>query len=168
LTICFLLRMLVVSHGAGRALPPVVTADSHFRAFLEDIPMVTRRFLILVLMLGVGACASGKPPGAARQSRDLTVLTGEELLSQAGSNLYDQIRRVRPNWLRTRGVTSLTQGGDEIVVYRDGVRQGGLSILRDFPVESVEIVRFLSGPEAASRFGLDHQSGAILVTTRKR
>lgn len=168
MTIGFLLRMLILSHGAERAQPRVVAADSHHPRLLEDIRMVTRRFLILALMLGVGACASTKPPGAARQPRDLTVLSGEELLSQAGSNLYDQIRRVRPNWLRSRGVTSLTQGGDEIVVYRDGVRQGGLSILRDFPVESVEIVRFLSGPEAASRFGLDHQSGAILVTTRKR
>ena len=130
--------------------------------------MTTRHYLGLALVLGLCACASGPRPETARQSRDMAVLEGAELQSQVGSNLYDQIRRVRPHWLRNRGVTSLNLAGDEIVVYRDGVRQGGLSILRDFPVESVEVARFLSGPEAASRFGLNHQQGAILVTTRKR
>ncbi len=130
--------------------------------------MTTRRYLRLALVLGLCACASSPRPETARQSRDMSVLEGAELRAQAGSTLYDQIRRVRPNWLRTRGVTSITLGADEIVVYRDGVRQGGLSVLRDFAVESVEVARFLSGPEAASRYGLDHQQGAILVTTRKR
>jgi len=125
-----------------------------------------RRFLQAAVLLALTACASTPRSEEARPSRDPNLLIGNELQGQVG-NLYEQIMRVRPNWLRNRGVSSLTQGGDGVVVYRDGVRQGGVTILRDFAVETVESVRFLSGPEAASRYGLDHQYGAILVTTRK-
>ena len=129
--------------------------------------MTIHRYLTVAVVVFLCACA-GQGTGAPRESRDMTVLSGSELYAQAGSNLYDQIRRVRPNWLRVRGATSLTQGQDEVVVYQDGVKQGGVAILREFQVESVESVRYLSGPEAASRFGHDHQHGAILNTLRKR
>lgn len=130
--------------------------------------MTMRCLLSLAVVLLLSACTSAQGSGAPRQSRDMSVLSGEELVTQPGSNLYEQIRRMRPNWLRVRGQTSLQPGGVGIVVYSDGVRQGGLSVLRDYLVESVEMVRYLSGAEASSRFGLDHQHGAILVTTRKR
>jgi len=129
--------------------------------------MITRRYFTLAVVFWLCACASGQGADVPRGSRDMSVLTGEELLGQGGTTVYDQIRRVRPNWLRVRGA-SPSQGGDAIIVYRDGVRQGGLSVLQDYTVESVQLVQFLTGPEAAARFGLDHQNGAILVTTRRR
>ena len=131
--------------------------------------MILHRVLYVGLAFTALACASGQSSGTRRPARDNTLLAGAELQSNPALNLYDQIRRLRPNWLRTRGPTSLsTAVPDDVVVYRDGVRQGGSAILRDFTVQSVESVRFLSGPEAASRFGLDHEHGAILVTTRTR
>ena len=130
--------------------------------------MITHRSLRIVLVLAAVACASAQRTDTPRATRDSTLLTGPELQANAGLNLYDQIQKLRPNWLRTRGLSSLTQSIGDIVVYRDGVRHGSPQILRDFTVESVDSVRFLSGPEASSRFGLDHQHGAILVTSRKR
>jgi hypothetical protein len=128
--------------------------------------MFGRRFLTIAVLMSLSACASGQNDDISRGGRDLTVLAGEELHAQPGITLYDQIRRVRPNWLTPRGA-SMPGQGDPIMVYRDGVRLGGIAYLRDFSVDIVESVRFLSGPEAASRFGLDHQNGAILVMTRK-
>ena len=130
--------------------------------------MTRHRFLYVLAALLLWACGSSQRPDGSRRSRDPNLLVGSELQGQSVSNLYEQVLRTRPNWLRTRGVSSLSHGGDAVVVYRDGVRQGGVGILRDFDVHTVDSARFLSGPEAASRFGLDHQYGAIMVWTRKR
>ena len=123
------------------------------------------RLLAIAILSSAAACAASPRAETARERRNVNVLTGSELYSQPGITLYDQIRRVRPNWLTPRGGNSPTSGG--IVVYRDGLRLGGVAYLRDITVDIVESAQFLSGPEAASRFGLDHQDGAILVTTRK-
>ena len=129
--------------------------------------MIRLLFRAAVVFACLG-CASSRQSDTPRPTRDMSVLAGAELLGQGGISLYDQIRRVRPNWLNLRGISSIGDTGDGIVVYRDGVRLGGVGLLRDMMVESVESARFLSGPEAASRYGLDHQHGAIVVTTRKR
>lgn len=83
--------------------------------------------------------------------------------------MFDVVQRERPHWLGNLGPAALegTGQGDVVVVYQDGARLGGPAFLRDIYVDNVATVRFLTGPEAASRFGLNHQSGAILVTTRK-
>lgn len=127
--------------------------------------MTVRRLLSIALLTSVAACATPPRSDAVSERRSPTLLTGTELHSQPGISLFDQIRRVRPNWLTPRGATSMTPG--EVIVYRDGLRLGGVAYLRDITVDIVESAQFLSGPEAASRFGLDHQYGAILVTTRK-
>ena len=129
--------------------------------------MFTSRRLIIWCFLCIAACSTQRATDADAGRRNPDLLVGTELHSQPGISLYDQIRRVRPRWLSTRGVNSPTQANDGIVVYHNGVRLGGVSNLRDFIVDAVESVQFLSGPEAASRFGLDHQYGAILVTTRR-
>lgn len=123
------------------------------------------RLLGIAILLTLAACASGQRTGGTSERRNTNILVGEELHTQPGITLFDQIRRVRPNWLTPRTATSLTPG--EVIVYRDGQRMGGVAQLRDITVDVVESVQFLSGPEAASRFGLDHQHGAILVTTRR-
>ena len=131
--------------------------------------MFVGRYLRMAAILSLCACSAGTRGDGSRPSKDPNLLIGTELHGQSVGSLYELLLRVRPNWLRTRGVSSISQGaGDGVVVYRDGVRQGGVGILREFSVEMVESVRYLSGPEAASRFGLDHQHGAIMVTTRKR
>ena len=130
--------------------------------------MITVRFARAIAMaVLLGACAT--PGGTARESgQDRTTLTAANLKAHEKRTLYDVIRLERPQWLSTRGPTNpRTQTGDEIVVYRDGVKVGGIENLRDITADLVASVRFLSGPEAQSRFGMDHQSGAILITTVK-
>ena len=127
--------------------------------------MIMRQLLLLAIVAGaLAACATSPRSGGVTERRSPTFLSASELHTQPGITLYDLIRRARPNWLTPRG-GSPTPG--EIVVYRDGLRLGGVAYLRDMTVDVVESAQFLSGPEAASRFGLDHQHGAILVTTRK-
>ncbi len=126
------------------------------------------RCLTLMAAAGLVACAARpERDGGPRERRDQNVLTPAELQTEAGRTLYDHIRRVRPQWLDVRAPTGLAGGSMGLVVYRDNVRIGGIETLRDMVTDIVASVRFLTGPEAQSRFGLDHQHGAILVTMRR-
>ena len=126
-----------------------------------------RRCFTLVAAAGLVACAARPAQDGPRERRDRNVLTPAELQTEAGRTLYDHIRRVRPQWLEVRAPTALAGGSMGLVVYRDNVQIGGVETLRDMVTDIVASVRFLTGPEAQSRFGLDHQYGAILVTTRR-
>jgi hypothetical protein len=73
---------------------------------------------------------------------------------------------VRPQWLtRPRGTALQNQA--DVVVYRDDVRVGGTEALRDIRLDIVLLARYMTAPEATGRFGLNHQHGAILVSTRR-
>ena len=128
---------------------------------------VVRRCLTLLAALALAGCAStGQTAAASGGNRSL--LTAEELRAEPGTRTLDEIiRQRRPTWLTSRGATSL-QGGDEIVVYRDGVPTGGPATLRSISAETVESVQFLSAADATTRFGTGHSLGAILVVTRRR
>ena len=131
--------------------------------------MIGVRFApVITMAILLGACATS-PRTESRRGQDRTTLTAENLRPHANRMLYEVIRLERPQWLSTRGPNSLgnAQPGDAIIVYRDGVKVGGLEHLRDITADLVASVRFLTGPEAQSRFGMDHQSGAILITTVK-
>ena len=132
-----------------------------------------RHCLLLAAVPITIACASSQSgssantSGGPRENADRLVLAANDARLQAGGSLLDLIRRERPQWL-TRRTTSIGAGGqNDIVVYRDGVRVGGPDVLREIPVNIVGTATWLDGPEAAARFGLNHQYGAILVVTRK-
>ena len=130
--------------------------------------MISRFARVMSMAMLLGACApSGGSP--ARTGPDRMALTAENLRPHAKRSLYEVIRLDRPQWLATRGPTSFSaQDADNVVVYRDGQRLGGPEHLSDITADVVSSVRFLSGPEAQSRYGMNHQYGAILVTTVKR
>ena len=130
--------------------------------------MISRRGFAFAVLFLVCACASSGGTATPRPARNTNVLTEAEVQARPGLTLYQLIERDRPDWLRIRRRTSVNAGEDAIVVYRDDVRQGGLAVLRDMTVESVSSIRFITGPEADGRFGRGHQSGAILITSRKR
>ncbi|HUF26064.1 MAG TPA: hypothetical protein VMM18_03685 [Gemmatimonadaceae bacterium] len=132
------------------------------------MPNLLRHCLHLGVMTLALACASSGGTREAREGSDRLVLAPDDSRIQMGGTVLDLIRRERPQWLSRR--TNPTGPGSQsagIVVYRDGVRLGGVDTLREMPVHVVESARFLSGPEASSRFGLNHQFGAILLVTRK-
>jgi len=126
--------------------------------------MWTRLGLLLMVIVGLTACASGG--GATSRSGSLSVLGEDELSGVPELNAYEAVRRLRPQWLVLRGSASFT-ATEGIRLYVDGVERGyASSDLASIRASSVSSMRFLSGREATARFGTDHGNGAILVTLR--
>ena len=124
-----------------------------------------RGWLTLGAAILVCACASSSGGGAAQGRQDRYALSAANLDGYAGRSLLDVIQRARPHWLGNLGPAATQSDGP--IVYQDGTRMGGPAFLRDIYADNVALVRFLTGPEAQTRFGLDHQRGAIVVTTRR-
>ncbi len=117
--------------------------------------------LIVVLSCVVAACTG---VNASRSSGgDPSVITQSEV-EEAGSmsSAYTLVQRLRPQWLRKRGPSSVENQSD-ILVYVDGNRYGPPSTLREIDVVDVESVEFLSDNEATMRYGSGHDHGVILV-----
>ena len=83
---------------------------------------------------------------------------------------YDAVQALRPQWLVTRGITTLAQaaGNETIVIYLDNARLGSPEAMRRIPLGSVRYLRFFSAPQATPRWGGGHLQGAILISTQNR
>jgi hypothetical protein len=100
------------------------------------------------------------------------VITLEEIeeMAQGAGDALEVVKRLRPKWLSTRNYAASGGGGalaaQEVQVYLDNTRQGGGASLTRISLDLIGEMRYLTGSEASARFGLNHQNGAILVTTR--
>lgn len=141
----------------------------------------------LGVTLGLAVPGGRTPPNRAATTRaerpDRNILTAKQLEEARGSNLYNVIRSLRPEWLRTRGTGSMretTRGSAEgmsggiqieqagipaIRAYLDDSLLGDVEELRSVDPGMVGEARFLSPAEATQRYGAGHIHGAIAVST---
>lgn len=118
---------------------------------------------LLVSLVALG-CAGH---GAAGSGSTRAVLTAEELGAETLTSAYDAVQRLRPEWLVSRGATSLTRsGGGRVAVYMDGIRFGEADSLHNIRVGDLREIRYLTGSEATTRFGTGVPGGVIHVLTR--
>jgi hypothetical protein len=129
------------------------------------------RHLILV-PLAVATLAAGCAPrdrGAGGASavgmRDL--LTADEIAARADlPTALDAVRRLRPEFLRHRGATSMrTAAPDPVIVYLNGVNAGGIGILEQIRAIDVIEIRYVNGRDATTRYGTGHGGGVLEVRT---
>ena len=141
-----------------------------------------RSLLLGATVFGALACASsgrstqaGEPqttavssPGTVRPRKDPNVISADELASRSTLTARQAIEQLRPQFLRTRGTTTLgnAQTGDVIWVYLDGTRMGTLEVLNSLSVHEIREIRYLNPSEATNRYGTGHVQGAILVTRK--
>lgn len=125
---------------------------------------------ILGLVLLVG-CVSGQTTRKSVVANKPNLITRDEIVAVMADNdnAYDVIKRLRPAFLRTRGVS--TMGGSSepaLVVYLDMMRVSGRSTtqLRAISAAQIRSIEYLNGIDATTRFGTDHGAGAILISTR--
>ncbi|NJD18891.1 MAG: hypothetical protein FIA95_06360 [Gemmatimonadetes bacterium] len=122
-----------------------------------------------VLLLATGAlwgCASTKSASEGTRS---DVITREEIMGSGAINLYDVVRRLRPQWINVRAARSFTME-TEIVVYQNEMLLGGPDALKQIGPELAYELRWMDGVRAAATLpGLSsgrHIQGAIIVSTK--
>lgn len=79
-------------------------------------------------------------------------------------NAYDAVTRLRPNFFRNRGPSSISAESQyQLKVRVDDTLMGGVEALRDIPVYEVEDIRFLPPSEAVPKYGTEYPGGVIVV-----
>lgn len=139
------------------------------------------RTCFLVAVCSVSACggqaASPEDPGAAPApavapsilrgtvpiSENPEVITGDQIRETRAGNLWDALRRLRPQWLRSRGPTSVVSGSPTPTVYVQGIRYGAVRTLQNMNVAQVRRVEYVDPVTASIHFGTGHAAGVILV-----
>lgn len=125
------------------------------------------RLAAVVVLLALAGCArAATPEGGARGGRRAT-LTQEQLAATNSLSLYDAIQKLRPDWLTSRGPTSVTDPTPAVAsVYMAGTRLGRVDYLREMRVLDVTEVRYWDAGQASARFGMGHPRGVIEITRR--
>lgn len=116
----------------------------------------------LVLLAGVLVGCAGQAVGGA-PSRRQDMITAEEIAQVQVQTADEVIRRLRPSWLTGNNPRALPA-----MIYLDGMRMGDATFLRQIQASDVGSMRFMSPPEAAETYGLNHSGGAILIVTKRR
>jgi hypothetical protein len=118
---------------------------------------------VLLLML-VHACSSTPAPERAERG-GRAVITGAEIRNAHHPDAFGVVQALRPEWLSMASANPAREG-DQIQVYVDGNRMGGIEQLRQIVTRTVTSMQFLTGLEATQRWGFNHGAGAIVVSTR--
>ena len=120
----------------------------------------------------MGACASGSGGSSSSSAprTDAYVITSAEIANVGATDAYEAVQKLRPNFLRERGQTSLSDPASTDVtpnVYLNDTKMGDISALRDIPTDNIVTIKYWNDKEAQARFGVGNVSGVIQVTTRK-
>ena len=125
--------------------------------------MLILRVLVAAMLIG---CA-----GATTQSRSErgsgNLLTQQQLAATNSDNLYDAIAKLRPDWLTSRGPSSVSDPTPSAVsVFMNGTLLGKVDYLREMRLLDASEVRYWDAGSASARFGMGHSRGVIEITRK--
>jgi hypothetical protein len=130
-----------------------------------------RGFRLVTAIIAVSMGCASAPAASSRDNGN--VITSEEIAKTSGSNAYEIIQRLRPNYLRTRGAVHGAPSGGvnrletvDLVVYLNDSRFGGSDQLRQISVNEIREIRYYNAAEATTKWGTGHSAGAIQVISR--
>jgi hypothetical protein len=131
-----------------------------------------RTMTLIGMVAGCLACAcapatNGTVTQAAPDRGSGNVLTQAQLSATNSDNLYDAIAKLHPDWLSSRGPSSVTDPTPTTAsVFMNGTNLGKADYLRDMRVLDVTEVRYWDAGKAAARFGMGHPRGVIEITRK--
>ena len=125
--------------------------------------------IVLVLALSSGSFAGCVHQGAvAPPNGGHDLITAEELERVRDFTLYDAIRRLRPNFLKSRSVTAYGRpSSSPLMLYVDGEKMDSIDDLRRISPSEVFEVRFYEPQIANTRFARYNNSGGAINVIMK-
>jgi hypothetical protein len=135
--------------------------------------MRARMLATLATAVSLGCVTSGAPANAKSSgSRSQDVIGEAEISAHArdATTALQLIQTLRPQMLRSRGLTSMRDTSEESTlprVYVDEVSYGNVNTLSSLNTSQIKEIRFVNARDATTRWGTDHMGGVILVTTKK-
>jgi len=123
--------------------------------------------LLLVAVLAVAGCASSGS-GERGERTDRSVLSEPELEGFSGRTARDVVQRLRPEWLVERPGAAGLGVEQQLVIFLNNSRYGGVASLRDIPADNLARMEFRRSTEQESMTGRRAQvaSGTIHIYTR--
>lgn len=123
-------------------------------------------FVFIALCVVGSACASGSGSGGGGGARGSGDITREDLATLSSFSAFQIVRRLRPQWLRSRGTANLEGASILPVVFVDRSRRGEIRELELIAADDVERIRYLSSRDATTRYGTGFLGGIIEVISR--
>ena len=129
--------------------------------------------ILAALVLGALTPACGgsrRTDGSApaREPRRSGLITEAEIARRDWSDVYEVVLTLRGNWLHDRGPDTISGRPAEIQVHLNTFRLGGVGALRGMSAVNVRAIEWVPPNEAAGRWGLGYNHGAIVVWTQDR
>jgi hypothetical protein len=117
------------------------------------------------------AAAPAKKPPKGRAN----LITEEEIAFLGGTiqTAYGIVQRLRPAMLRVRSGNAAGSadagdvGSNEVAVYLDNQRMGGIRALDDITLSQIKEIKYLTASDATTLFGTNNSAGAIQVVGKK-
>ena len=129
--------------------------------------MLNRSLAVAILVSSVAVACAPFQPYEIVPAYDPILITLADIQANESGTALDVVRKVRPNFLSTRGATTLLGSPALPVLYIDGMRHGDISQLNQIPAKWIAEMRMYR-LGSASQFGINNQSGVLAITTRRR
>jgi hypothetical protein len=127
--------------------------------------MLNRSLAVAILVSSV-ACAPVQPYEVV-PAYEASLITLADIQANESGTALDVVRKVRPNFLTSRGATNLLPSSTLPALYIDGMRHGDISLLSQIPAKWIAEMRMYRLGNTA-QFGINNQSGVLAITTRRR
>jgi outer membrane receptor protein involved in Fe transport len=137
---------------------------------------------ILIPMLGCAvmpATVSAQDTAATAKpiKKKQNLITEEEIrgLDAGIQTAFGVVQRLRPAMLRVRsgsttsgnGMSSMDAANNEIQVFFDSQKMGGVRALEEIAIAQIKEIRYLSANDATTLFGTGLMAGAIQVISKR-
>ena len=103
-----------------------------------------------------------------RPTRTRNVITREHLAAYMDNSILEIVRRLRPDWFRSRGTASFDGTPTDPVAFRNGKYVGPASVLASIIPDNVDEVWYFTRAEATQRWGSRFGRPVIEVIDRGR
>ena len=122
------------------------------------------RVLAFVLAISLAGCVHST---RAAEPHDSAVITRDDIERTDAVTALDVVRRLRPQYLTSRGQSSLLLDPQTTpIVFLDAQPLGAISQLDQVRAADLEEIHFYNGPQAVQKFGARYGGGVIQLISR--